>query len=571
MHGRNCSIACLILILGLVNGASAQVDTTPDRVARLISESAILLGQTTQLQQYDLTLDDAIQRALDRNLDIAVQRITPQVIDLSVAEQLAFYRPTVGFGLNSTSQRNPSSTQLDGGLVTQTDTANYDLSLTQPVQWGGGDLAVGFNNNRRESNSFFSSFNPSFRSVFFAQYNQPLMRGLSIDFNRQQLQVTRINRDISDIDLRQTITNTVANVRNAYWELLYAVGSVRVQQQALDLAEQLVQDNRTRVAVGTLAPIDIVQAQSEAATRRQTLAQAQQALRTAELSLKSLIVDGTQDELWTVELNPVDQPDLSQPPIDIEGAVRTALDQRTDLARANRQQEINQLNVRGLRNNTLPALDLVGAYQLQGQGGDFLVRGGELGGDVGAIIPGGYSDALDQIVNARFPTWTVGIQLSYPLGTSSEEAALERARLQVRQTEAQLRQIELVVATEVTNAALQITSIQERIAAATVARELGEQQLAAEETRFEAGTQTNFFVVQAQRDLATAQDRELRAILDYQRALIQFERVQQTSLGAAGITIVGGGAGGFAGGAGGAFGTGGTGGGGGVGFGGGPE
>ena len=571
MHGRNCSIACLILILGLVNGASAQVDTTPDRVARLISESAILLGQTTQLQQYDLTLDDAIQRALDRNLDIAVQRITPQVIDLSVAEQLAFYRPTVGFGLNSTSQRNPSSTQLDGGLVTQTDTANYDLSLTQPVQWGGGDLAVGFNNNRRESNSFFSSFNPSFRSVFFAQYNQPLMRGLSIDFNRQQLQVTRINRDISDIDLRQTITNTVANVRNAYWELLYAVGSVRVQQQALDLAEQLVQDNRTRVAVGTLAPIDIVQAQSEAATRRQTLAQAQQALRTAELSLKSLIVDGTQDELWTVELNPVDQPDLSQPPIDIEGAVRTALDQRTDLARVNRQQEINQLNVRGLRNNTLPALDLVGAYQLQGQGGDFLVRGGELGGDVGAIIPGGYSDALDQIVNARFPTWTVGIQLSYPLGTSSEEAALERARLQVRQTEAQLRQIELVVATEVTNAALQITSIQERIAAATVARELGEQQLAAEETRFEAGTQTNFFVVQAQRDLATAQDRELRAILDYQRALIQFERVQQTSLGAAGITIVGGGAGGFAGGAGGAFGTGGTGGGGGVGFGGGPE
>ncbi len=470
--------------------------------------------------------------------------------------------------MNSTSQRYPSQTQLDGGLITQTDSSDYNVSLTQPVQRGGGALTVLFNNNRRESNSFFSSFNPSFRSVFFAQYNEPLLRGLSIDFNRQQLQVTRINRDISDIDLQQTITNTVANVRNAYWELLYAVGSVRVQQQALDLAEQLVQDNRTRVAVGTLAPIDIVQAQSEAATRRQTLAQAQQALRTAELSLKSLIVDGTQDELWTVELNPVDQPELSQPPIDIEGAVRTALDQRTDLARANRQQEINQLNVRGLRNNTLPALDLVAAYQLQGQGGDFLVRGGELGGDIGAIIPGGYRNAIDQIVDASFPTWTVGIQLSYPLGTSSDEAALERARLQVRQTEAQLRQIELGVATEVTNAALQITSIQERIAAATVARELGEQQLAAEETRFEAGTQTNFFVVQAQRDLATAQDRELRAILDYQRALIQFERVQQTSLGAAGITIVGGGAGGFAGGAGGAFGTGG---GGGVGFGGGPE
>ena len=137
MDGRNF-MTCLILILGLVGRPSAQVDTTPDRVAWLISESAILLGQTTQPQRYDLTLDDAIQRALDRNLDIAVQRITPQVFDLSVAEQLAFYRPTVGFGLNSTSQRNPSQTQLDGGLITQTDSSNYDLSLTQPVQWGGG-------------------------------------------------------------------------------------------------------------------------------------------------------------------------------------------------------------------------------------------------------------------------------------------------------------------------------------------------------------------------------------------------------------------------------------------------
>ena len=539
--GRNCSTAFLILILGLVGRPAAQVDTTPDRVARLISESAILLGQTTQLQQYDLTLDDAIQRALDRNLDIAVERINPQVVDLTIAQQLAFYRPIVAFDINSSSQRNPSRTQLDGGIVTQTDSANYDLSLTQPVQWFGGDLAVGFNNNRQESNNFFASFNPSFRSVFFAQYNQPLMRGLSIDTNRQQIQVTQINRDISDIDLRQMITNTVADVRNAYWELLYSVASVNVQQQALDLAEQLVQDNRARVEIGTLAPIDIVQAQSEAAARRQTLAQAQQALRTAELALKSLIVDGTQDELWTVELNPVDQPELSQPPIDLEGAVRTALDQRTDLARASRQQEINQLNVRGLRNNTLPALDLVGTYQLQGQGGDFLVRGGELGGDVGAIIPGGYGNAIDQIVDARFPTWTVGIQLSYPLGTSSDEAALERARLQVRQTEAQLRQIELVVATEVTNAALQITSIQERIDAASAARDLAEQQLAAEESKFEVGMQTNFFVVQAQRDLATARDVELRAILDYQRALIEFERVQQTSLGAVGISIVGGG------------------------------
>ena len=542
MIGRRNGVIGLIVFLGGISHVYAQ-DNLDDRVAELVRESALRVGQAPQSRRFDLTLDDAIQRALDRNLDIAVERIDPLVVDLTLAQQQAFYRPTLSFNYDTSSVTTPSSTQLDGGVFTVTDQANYNTSVNQPVEWGGGSLNVSFDNNRRESSSFFQSFNPSFRTVFTTQYTQPLLRGFKTDNNRQQIQVTQINRDISDVDLRQTITNTVADVRNAYWELLYTVASVAVQQQALDLAEQLVQDNRARVEIGTLAPIDIVQAQSEAASRRQTLAAAQQALRSAELTLKRLIVAGTQDELWTAELNPVDQPQRSQPPVDIEAAIRNALAGRTDLERAERQQDINELNVAGLKNTTLPALDLVGRYQLQGQGGDLLIRGGFLGGPINEIIPGGYGDALNQIIDADFPWWSVGLQLSYPLGTSADEAALERARLQVRQTEAQLRQLELNVATEVTNAALQLTSIQERIAAATAAREFSEQQLSAEESRFEVGLATNFFVVQAQRDLATAQETELRAILDYQLALIEFERVQKTSLGGAGISIVGGGGG----------------------------
>ncbi len=540
MIGRRNGVIGLIVFLGGISNAYAQ-DNLDDRVAELVRESALRVGQAPQSRRFDLTLDDAIQRALDRNLDIAVERIDPLVVDLTLAQQQAFYRPTLSFNYDTSSVTTPSSTQLDGGIFTMTDQANYNTSVNQPVKWGGGSLNVSFDNNRRESSSFFQSFNPSFRTVFTTQYTQPLLRGFKTDNNRQQIQVTQINRDISDVDLRQTITNTVADVRNAYWELLYTVASVAVQQQALDLAEQLVQDNRARVEIGTLAPIDIVQAQSEAASRRQTLAAAQQALRSAELTLKRLIVAGTQDELWTAELNPVDQPQRSQPPVDIEAAIRNALAGRTDLERAERQQDINELNVAGLKNTTLPALDLIGRYQLQGQGGDLLIRGGFLGGPIDEIIPGGYGDALSQIIDADFPLWSVGLQLSYPLGTSADEAALERARLQVRQTEAQLRQLELNVATEVTNAALQLTSIQERIAAATAAREFAEQQLSAEESRFEVGLATNFFVVQAQRDLATAQETELRAILDYQLALIEFERVQKTSLGGAGISIGGGG------------------------------
>ena len=540
-------IACLLVVLAIgwsERTSFAQTAADDDYITHLINAAAFGHGQEGQPEQaINLTLDDALERTLERNLDIAVQRLVPLVFDLNIAERQSFYRPILSTDFGNTSQITPSRTQLDGGRSVETASATFNSTVGQPVPWGGGNFDVSWNNNRLETTNFFSSFNPSYRSSFAASYTQPLMRGFKIDTARQQLAITRINRDISDVDLRETITNTLTDVRTAYWELRYAVAAVDVQRQALELAEQLVRDNQARVEIGTLAPIDIVQAQSEAAARRQSLALAEQNLRTAELTLKRFLVDGTEDELWRARLNPVDQPAISYNPIDIEAAVRTALDQRTDLTRARRQRDINNVNVRTLRNNTLPALDLVGTYQLQGQGGTRFTRQG-LGGAVGLIIPGGFGDAIDQLVDVDFPTWTLQLQLNYPLGQSAAGAAYARSRLELQQTEAQMRQIELQIATDVTSAALQIDSIQKRIEAAAAARALADEQLAAEESKFEVGQSTNFFVVQAQRDLATAQDTELRAILDYQNALIEFERAQQTSLTRAGISIVGTGGGG---------------------------
>jgi outer membrane protein TolC len=153
-------------------------------------------------------------------------------------------------------------------------------------------------------------------------------------------------------------------------------------------------------------------------------------------------------------------------------------------------------------------------------------------------IPGGISDAFNQLFDAKFPVWTVQLNVSYPLGQSAADAALARAQLQTQQVQAQLRQLNLQVATEVTNAVVQIEAIARRIDAAIAARELAQEQLDAEQSRFEAGLTTNFFVVQAQRDLSTAQDTELRAILDQQKALVELDRVQRTSLSNAGISII---------------------------------
>ena len=529
--------------------AAAQAQTVDSRLSELIAEAALRVSQAAQTERrFDLTLDDAVERALDRNLDIAVQRINPLLQDLTVASANSAYLPTLSsaFGLNRAT--SPSRSQLDGGNQLNaapiiTNRGNYDLGIGQQVKWGGGQYNVTWDSSRQESTNIFSSFNPSYGANMILGYTQPLLRGFSADDQRRQLVVSRINRDISDIDLEETIANTLANVRAAYWDLVYARAAVGVQQQALELAEQLVRDNRARVEIGTMAPIDIVQAQSEAAARRQSLAQAVQTLRTSELALKRLIVAGTEDELWDAEIAPIDQPQITTTPIDLESAVRGALDRRTDISRVRRQRDINDVTVDTLQNNTLPSLDLIGQFQLTGQGGTQLINAG-LGGPTLVEIPGGYTDAVGNIVDTDFPIWAVQLQMSYPLGQSADKAEHARARLQLQQTEAQISQLELQIATEVTNAALQIGAIQERIDAASAARDLAEQQLDAEESKFELGTSTNFFVVQAQRDLATARDTELRAILDYQKALIEFERVQRTSLSGSGISIVGGGGGG---------------------------
>ena len=534
-------LVCLLLA-GTASDAAAQQQGID--VARLIENSAAgLLAQTRRA--FDLTVDEAIERALDRNLDIAVERVNPQLQDLTVAEAHSVFLPNVNSIFDIGRSLSPSRSQLDGaGRLTQqtvdTRSGNAEFGLEQALPWSGGRYTLDWSNGRTATNNVFFSFNPSLSSNVALSYTQPLLRGRRIDPQRRQLLVSQLNRDISDVDLRETIANTLADVRSAYWDLVYASASVDVQRQALELAEQLVRENRIRVEIGTLAPIDVVQARSEAAARRQSLAEAEQQLRSAELALKQLIVAGTDDELWNAEINAVEQPLLDQAPIDVEAAIRTALDARTDIDRTRHQQDINTVTLQNLANATLPALDVVGSFRLQGQGGTQLISGA-LGGPALVSIPGGYGDALADILVLDYPVWNVQLQLSYPLGNSAQKAAHARARLQVQQTRAQLRQIELQIAAEVTNAALQIVGVRERIEAARAARELAEEQLAAEESKFEVGTSTNFFIVQAQRDLATARDTELRAILDYQNAVIEFERVQQTSLGRAGISIVGGG------------------------------
>ena len=482
----------------------------------------------------ELGLDDAVARALDRNLDIAVERLNPQTFDFSIAALEANYRPTFtsNFGLRSQSQFPRSQTAGADMLVTDTLTGN--TGLTQNVKWGGGSFAVGFNNNRQAQSDAFATRNPAINTNFSAAYVQPLLRNFRIDGTRAQLRVTQLNQQISETTLRATIARTLVNVRNAYWDLVYAIQAADVAERSLALATRLVDDNQARVEVGTLAPLDVVQAQAEQANRRQTVAQTAAARRTAELAVKRLIVNGTDDPLWTASIEPIDRPTYASTAIDVADAVRRALATRTDLETARRQIQANDISLRNLVDQQLPALDLTASYGLAGVGGPTFVRSNQLGGTILQTIPSGYTDALRILGNRDAPTWNFALNFSYPIGTSPAEANTARARLQQRQTIAQQRSLELQIATEVTNAALQVEATRERLQAAQVAQTLMERRLEAEQSRFDVGLSTNFFVVQAQRDLRDAQNAELRALLDYRRAQVDFERVQEIPAGGGG-------------------------------------
>jgi len=559
-----CSVRVFVCVLALIaygQPAGAQTDADRIRLDEIAREAAreFAAAHADGAEQtrptvpppaagtnVELTLDEATARALDRNLDIAVERLNPQTFDFSIAALDATYRPTFtsNFGMRSQSQFPRSQTAGADMLVTETMTGN--TGVAQNVKWGGGSFAFTFNNNRQKQSDLFATRNPVLNTNMNATYIQPLLRGFRIDTTRAQLRITQLNQEMSDIELRGTIVRTLANVRNAYWDLVYTIEAADVAQRSLTLASKLVEDNRARVEVGAMAPLDVVQAQAEEANRRQIVTQAEAAHRTAELVLKRLIVNGTDDPFWTATINPVDRPTFAIETLDVSGAVRSALENRTDLQQSKKQLAANDVALRSLGDLRLPALDLTGSYGTAGVGGPQFIRQG-LGGAITQTVPSGYSDALRILTNQTAPTWNFALNLSYPIGSSPADATLARARIQQRQTIAQSRQLELQIATEVTNAALMVDANRERLEAAAAARELAERRLEAEQSRFDVGLSTNFFVVQAQRDLRDAQNAELRALLDYRRAQVEFERVQQVpSGGGAGVSAINAGGGGAA-------------------------
>jgi outer membrane protein TolC len=356
-----------------------------------------------------------------------------------------------------------------------------------------------------------------------------LLRSFRIDPARAQVEINERNVEIADTRLQETRVSTVATAERSYWAYVAALALVDVQQRSLDLALELERTNRARVDVGQSPPLDLVSARAETAQRRENLIVARTAARQAEDNLRTVILDPRSSDYWTVHLEPVDRvPAVGGPP-DVEAAVRRALAERADLARARKEIQNTETNITLTRNETLPDLRLQANYLTDAAGGSRLIREGGFPGTVVGVESTSFGSVLGQLLSADYPTWTVGLQFSYPLGKSTEQANLARARIERDQAVARLKTVEIAAVRDVREAAWRLEQNYQRIETTKLGRELAEQRLDAEQKRFEVGMSTTFLVIQAQRDLAIARNNELTALLEYQLAAVAFEAVQQAA------------------------------------------
>jgi outer membrane protein len=482
-----------------------------------------------------LTVDEAVKLALDQNLGIQIQRIDPQVQDETVAQARAAWLPSLTSSFSKNSNNTQNTNSLAGGSSTTTSGQfSGGAGVSELLPWGG-NYTASWGNARSTTTNLSSTFNPVVSSNLAFNYTQPLLRNFSIDAARQGVEISKKVRSISDVNLHAAIVQTSRSVKNAYWDLVYQIDNLKAAQESLGLAQQSLKDNTRRVEIGTMAPIDIVDAKVEVARNEEAVILAQEAIEQAQDTLRMLIYDPKTPGFWSMKIDPIDTVPFQAQKIDTEGAVRNALDKRADLRAARLTIQESDINIRYFRNQILPDVNVQTNYQASGIGGVQLQPVNIF--DPAALAARqilserSYSAALGDVFRGAYPFWSFGVQINYPLGTSTSKANLERAKLQYSQSQTQLRNIEMQVTSQVRSVARQVEANQKRVESARASRELAEQKLAAEEKKFAAGIRETFFVFQAQRDLSTARTAEVRAIADYNKSLVDFEAVQEVAVG----------------------------------------
>ncbi|MDH3744595.1 MAG: TolC family protein [Acidobacteriota bacterium] len=485
-----------------------------------------------------LTLEEALSLALERNLGLVVERYRLSESELAVDQSKGIFDPNLTVALSSTDDTSPSASNLDGADV-QTSTRDvWNFGVSRLISTGGTG-SVSFNNSRLETNSLFASLNPSFSSGLDFNFGQPLLRDQGREVTRRGIKIAQTNLGISRENFESQVVDILQNVESTYWSLAEARAQLAVSEESLALAKQLHDQNRIRVDVGTLAPLELVQSEAGIATRDEEIIRARGLVGDTEDRLRQLL-NLDSPETWSWSIVPETDPEIELVEIDVEQSIQIALAERPELRSKRLDQENRGLDARYFANQQKPRLDLNVRYGANGIGGD--VRGGEnpFTGEIIVPAPGGYSDALDQITGFDFDGWTVSLNMGYTIFNSSAKALRALAETSHDRGEAELNELQLGVATEVRRLARAVDTAAQARASAAVSRRLAEKNLDAEQKRYDNGMSTSFQVLEIQEDLSSARSREVTSVANYHRALLLYYKSIGRLLEENGVEIVGG-------------------------------
>jgi len=380
---------------------------------------------------------------------------------------------------------------------------------------------------------------------------------------RRQIAVAKKNLSLTDAQFRQRAIEVIANVQGSYWDLLFTLRNLQIQRDSLADARQQLEHNRRLAAEGTLAPIDVVAAETQVANFEQAEFSALDDVNRAENNLKNLIVENQQSPIWSASLVPTDEVDLTPPQVSLVDAMKAAKENRQELKESDLLREINQLDERLYRDQTKPQVDLVGSYGMVGNAGaltstvnplllsttQLTTRVNQLSTLAGlpalpapltpisSDLIGGYGQSLVNLGSNRFSDFRVGLAFSLPLRNRTAEGQLSHSLIEGKRIATQREQLEQLIQVEVRNALQSLTTAEARVRSAAVARADAEQQYHSEERKLDAGQSTVFLVLERQTALTVARGNELRAQTDLNKAIAELQRATGNSLAANNVTV----------------------------------
>lgn len=509
-------------------------------------------------QQKPLSLNEVITMALENSNDIEASQIDVKLAEFSLSAARGVFDPRLSGQTYFQRSKVPTASTLgsvDGAITSSGVVGNVGVTGFTPI--GGGSYTSSFQQSRETTNNPLNAFNPQFPSALTFEYTQPLWRNFKTDDNRRRIAIAKKNLSLSDSQFRQRSIDIITNAVQAYWDLTYALKNLQVQNDAVKQAKQQVESNQRQVAEGVIAPIEVVEAETQVTNFEQQVYAAQQSVTQAENVLKTIILADSNANLWTQAIVPTTPVNVDPPRVSVEDALAEARANRPELEQLRANKEINDINTRFYKNQTKPQIDLVGSFTSNGLAGTVLQNTGGFTSFLGPLydrlnllsasqnlppltvdstsstlpnsLIGGYGQSLRGLFGFQYPTYQVGVRIDLPFFNRTAKANLGYSLAEGTQIDARTAQQDQQIKAEVQNALQAIRTAEARMNAAAASRAASEKLYASEQNKLQNGASTLYLVLERQQNLITARGLELQTQTDLNKAIATFQKAVGTT------------------------------------------